>query len=133
MEADLILPIFEATFPETLRFATQNLVFKMEMLEAFLIRQACDILEGVIPKRENEREALISKEHMERLYVLTLMWSIGAFLELEDRAKLESFLRSNDKIRHALPTLQPDSDQTMFDFFVDDDGLYLYCSASSLF
>lgn len=126
MEADLILPIFEASFAETLRFATQNLVFKMEMLEAFLIRQACDILEGVIPRRENEREALIGKEHMERLYVLTLMWSVGAFLELDDRSKLEKFLRSNDKIRHALPAIDPDSDQTMYDFFVDEDGTPLF-------
>lgn len=55
----------------------------------FLFSQACDLLQGLIPQREelgHEKDAVIlSREHYERLYVFVIMWSVGAFLELDDR------------------------------------------------
>ena len=33
------MDLFEQSFPNVLRYATQNLVFKMEVLEAFVIKQ----------------------------------------------------------------------------------------------
>ena len=33
------MTLFESSFADIYRFAIQNLVFKMEMLEAFIIRQ----------------------------------------------------------------------------------------------
>jgi len=50
-EQTLIMNLFESSFPELLRFATQNLTFRMDVLEAFIVRQACDLLEGLIPGR----------------------------------------------------------------------------------
>ena len=50
------------------------------------------------------------------------MWSIGAFLELDDRAKMEEFLRKHETIRLDLPKLQNDTEGSMFDFYVDDKG-----------
>lgn len=59
---------------------------------------------------------------MERLYVFTIMWCIGALLELDDRAKLEEFMRKNEEMpKLSLPEIS-DSEVTMFDFFVDTDG-----------
>ena len=97
----------------------------MEVLEAFVVRQACDLLQGLIPKRENEKESMLSKEHMERLYIFTLMWSLGAFFELEDRCKLENYMKNQDALKDALPKIEPDTDHTMFDYFVDDEGSFL--------
>ena len=38
-EHDIIMSLFEESFPYILRYAVQNLTFKMEMLEAFVITQ----------------------------------------------------------------------------------------------
>ncbi|KAG7248617.1 hypothetical protein CRUP_006010 [Coryphaenoides rupestris] len=45
---------------------------------------------------------------MERLYVFALMWSVGALLELDDRRKMESWMRSN--VQLDLPVIPPDSE-----------------------
>ena len=45
----------------------------------------------------------VSAEHLERLYVFTLMWSIGSFLELADRAKLAQFIQAAHDIKLDLP------------------------------
>ena len=57
------------------------------------------------------------------------MWSIGAFLELDDRSKIEDWLRHSEEMekRLDLPVIPSDSDATMFDYMVDHNG---GCSAS---
>ena len=46
------------------------------------------------------------------------MWSIGSLLELDDRSKLESFMKDNFELD--LP--ETTEHQTMFEFFVNDSG-----------
>jgi len=84
--------------------------------------QCCDLLEGLIPKDEKDATPL-KREHYERLFIFTLMWSVGAFLELDDRAKMEEWLRDNAEIVTLdLPEIPSGSDATMFDFLVDPTG-----------
>lgn len=64
----------------------------------------------------------VTREHMERLYVFALMWSVGALLELDDRRKMESWLRRHDSIRLDLPDLSSRGEDTMFDYHVASDG-----------
>ena len=64
----------------------------------------------------------MTRQHFEHLYVFTVMWSVGAFLELDDRAKLEEFIRGSEEFKLDLPEIPSDSDATMFDHFVDNDG-----------
>ena len=45
-----------------------------------------NILEGLIPGEDAAKPADAS--HLEKLFVFSLMWSIGALLELEDRKKV---------------------------------------------
>ena len=54
-----------------------------------------------------------------------VMWSVGAFLELDDRAKMEEFIRNNDEFMLDLPVIPSDSDYTMFDFLVDSSGEWI--------
>lgn len=61
---------------------------------------------------------------MERLYVFALMWSTGALLELDDRRKMEIWLRGNDSICLNLPDIPLDSEDTMFDYHVTADGMH---------
>lgn len=80
---------------------------------------------GLIPKKEEKDTTQLSREHYERLYVFTLMWSIGAFLELDDRAKLEEYMRSSTEFKIDLPVLPAEGEHTMFEYFVDEKGLRL--------
>lgn len=70
----------------------------------------------------------LSREHLERLYVFALMWSIGALLELDDRRRMDIWLRGNDSIHLNLPDIPHGSEDTMFDYHVTADGVYALIS-----
>lgn len=69
------------------------------------------------------------------------MWSIGAILELDDRLKLEIFIRENVDLD--LPVIAEDSGHTIFEYFVSDSGLlfanfllsfsYFFCNCFEAF
>ncbi|XP_065102327.2 dynein axonemal heavy chain 5 [Paramisgurnus dabryanus] len=123
-EGLVLRDLFSSSFPELYRFSVQSLQFKMEMLEAFIIMQCINMLQGLIQPKEQGGE--LSREHMERLYVFALMWSVGALLELDDRMKLENWLRRHDNIRLDLPVIPPNSEDTMFDYYVTNDGQWVH-------
>ncbi len=76
-----------------------------------------NLLEGLIPTKETGGCA--SSKHLERLFVFCLMWSLGALLELEDRDKLEAYIRAHDS---GIDIPQTQSGETVFEFMVDTDG-----------
>uniref|UniRef100_A0A3B4UR94 Dynein axonemal heavy chain 5 n=1 Tax=Seriola dumerili TaxID=41447 RepID=A0A3B4UR94_SERDU len=115
-EAEVLRELFSSSFSELYRFSVQSLEFKMDMLEAFVIMQCINMLQGLIPPKEQCGD--LSREHLERLYVFALMWSIGALLELADRRRMDIWLRANDSIHLNLPEISCDSEDTMFDYHV---------------
>ncbi|GLD72672.1 dynein heavy chain 5, axonemal isoform X1, partial [Lates japonicus] len=125
-EADVLRELFSSSFSELYRFSVQSLEFKIDMLEAFVIMQCINMLQGLIPPKEQYGD--LSREHLERLYVFALMWSIGALLELDDRRKMEIWLRGNDSIYLNLPDIPLDSEDTMFDYHVTADGQWIHWS-----
>jgi len=50
------------------------------------IRQALDLMEGLMLTSEDNKE--ITAPHLQKLIVFSIMWSLGAMLELEDRKKV---------------------------------------------
>uniref|UniRef100_A0A8C7NSW9 Dynein, axonemal, heavy chain 5 n=1 Tax=Oncorhynchus mykiss TaxID=8022 RepID=A0A8C7NSW9_ONCMY len=123
-EGEVLRELFSSSFPELYRFTVHCLEYKIDMLEAFVIMQSINMLQGLIPAKEQCGE--VSRQHVERLYVFALMWSIGALLELEDRRKMESWLRGNDNIHLDLPDIPSDSEDTMFDYHVTTDGQWVH-------
>ncbi|XP_033755107.1 LOW QUALITY PROTEIN: dynein heavy chain 5, axonemal-like [Pecten maximus] len=121
-EQGIIMDLFERSFKQLYQYSVQNFEFKMEVLEAFVITQATKIMTGLIPVKDDKDSNQITAAHYERLYIFTLMWSIGAFLELDDRAKLEEYIRNTDEVTLDLPPCRHDSDESMFDFFVNNEG-----------
>lgn len=95
-------------------FISTSCVAKMIILECMYIRQSVDLLQGLIPNSEEQSKQL-SKQHLGKLFIFTLMWSLGALLELEDRAKMEEFLK-NQNVNAALPPIK--DDETIFEYFV---------------
>lgn len=62
------------------------------------------------------------------MYIFVLMWSIGAFLELDDRVKLEEFMRKDEEIKLDLPEIPADADYNMYDFYVNQQGQRSTCT-----
>ena len=59
-----------------------------QIIECMFIRQAIDLLEGLIPGGDDAKE--INTDHLKKLIMFSMMWSLGALLELEDRKKVVS-------------------------------------------
>ncbi|CAL4066409.1 unnamed protein product, partial [Meganyctiphanes norvegica] len=62
-----------------------------------------------------------TEDHIERIFVFAMMWSIGAFLEEPDRRKFHMYL-SEDYSYLNLPPCMTDTSNTVFDYKVDDKG-----------
>ena len=54
-----------------------------------------------------------------RLFVFAVMWSVGALLELEDRVKMEVFLKGHSA---HLDLPHTEGEQTIFEFMVNEQG-----------
>jgi len=50
------------------------------------IRQAIDLLEGLLPRGDDNKD--LRPDHLKRLILFAIMWSLGALLELDDRKKV---------------------------------------------
>ncbi|XP_023932721.1 dynein heavy chain 5, axonemal [Lingula anatina] len=121
-QADVIFSLFEGIFPELYQYILQSLNPKMTILECMYIRQAIDVLEGLIPEKGDSKDDKdISKAHLEKLIVLSIMWSLGALLELDERKKLEEFL-NNKKNDVSLDLPPVEGDETIFEYIVTSAG-----------
>ncbi|XP_066479011.1 dynein axonemal heavy chain 5 [Tiliqua scincoides] len=123
-EAEILRQLYTSSFPDLYRYSIQSLEYKIEMLEAFVIMQSINMLQGLIPCKEQGGE--ITAEYLERLYIFSLMWSIGALLELEDRCKMEHWLREHETIKLDLPNIPKGSEDTIFDYYVTNNGKWMH-------
>ncbi|XP_078503479.1 dynein axonemal heavy chain 8 isoform X2 [Lissotriton helveticus] len=118
-EKDILQDLYDKVFEQAYLYMFLNLNPKMELLECNYIMQSLNILEGVIPTKE--AGGIMGPEHLQRLFLFALMWSLGSLLELESRDKLEAFLRSHES-KLDLPTADPAYKQPIFEFLVNEKG-----------
>uniref|UniRef100_A0A2K5U8Y9 Dynein axonemal heavy chain 5 n=1 Tax=Macaca fascicularis TaxID=9541 RepID=A0A2K5U8Y9_MACFA len=120
-EAEILRQLYTESFPDLYRFCVQNLEYKMEVLEAFVIMQSINMLQGLIPLKEQGGE--VSRAHLGRLFVFALLWSAGAALELDGRRRLELWLRPAGTLDLPPPAGPGD---TAFDYYVAPDGTWTH-------
>ncbi|XP_064627182.1 dynein axonemal heavy chain 5-like isoform X2 [Lineus longissimus] len=111
---DTIYNLFEH-FGDIHAYIIQSLNPKMEILECNYIRQAMDLMDGLLPPGDESKN--MSKEHVGKLTVFAMMWSLGSLLELEDRKKLEDFMT-----KFSLDLPPTEGDDTIFEYVVNDKG-----------
>ena len=114
----IILGVFEKCFAELYTTVSRTLQAKMKVLECVYIRQTIDILDGLMKMGEEQRD--VKDDHLQRMVVFSIMWSLGAMLELTDRWRLEEKWRSMKEFKLPLPPKKEDS--SMFDFVVDEQS-----------
>ena len=82
------------------------------------------MLEGLLPspiaQGKDQQVTILPPNHIEKLFVFALMWSVGALLELDDRAKMEAYLK--EKTSLALPPVSAERGDTIFEYVVNDSG-----------
>nr|KAF6461745.1 dynein axonemal heavy chain 8 [Molossus molossus] len=118
-EATVFQTLYDKIFEDIYTYVKLNLNPKMQLLECNYIMQSLNLLEGLIPSKEEGGVSCV--EHLHKLFVFGLMWSLGALLELENREKLEAFLRGHES-KLDLPDIPKDENQTMYEFYVTDYG-----------
>uniref|UniRef100_H0WXE9 Dynein axonemal heavy chain 8 n=1 Tax=Otolemur garnettii TaxID=30611 RepID=H0WXE9_OTOGA len=118
-EATTFQNLYDKAFEDAYTFMKLNLSPKMQLLECNYIVQSLNLLEGLIPSKEEGGISCV--DHLHKLFVFALMWSLGAPLELENREKLENFLRTHES-KLDLPEIPKGTNQTMYEFFVTDYG-----------
>ena len=118
-ESDILIALFDGSFNDIFNYVYVLLEAKMELLQCNYITQACVLLEGMLMGKEEG--VSLTQNHLEHLYIFSLMWSVGALLELNNRDKMEEWIREN-KSDLDLPKCEPDSGDTIFEFVPNKDG-----------
>ncbi|XP_069810981.1 dynein axonemal heavy chain 8 isoform X3 [Dendropsophus ebraccatus] len=118
-EKDVFQALYETVFEDAYTYMHQNLHPKIQLSECSYITQSINLLKGSIPAEAEH--SVTDSSHLHRLFAFTLMWSLGALLELECRDHLEAFLRSH-KSKLDLPEAEAGAGQPMFEFLVNENG-----------
>uniref|UniRef100_A0A8D2M816 AAA+ ATPase domain-containing protein n=1 Tax=Zonotrichia albicollis TaxID=44394 RepID=A0A8D2M816_ZONAL len=124
-EAELLQSLYDRIFEPAYTYMKLNLNPKMELLECNYIMQSINLLEGLIPLKEER--GVSATQLLHKLFNFAIMWSLGALLELDSRDKLEAFIRAHDS-KLDLPKIPRDSNQTMYEFYVTDRGAWEHWS-----
>ncbi|XP_062548437.1 dynein axonemal heavy chain 8 [Armigeres subalbatus] len=119
--ADSLRKFFHKIYDDLHTFVQTKLAAKMKILESIYIRQCCDILEGLIAPKEEGTAIELPDKHLERLFLFSVMWSLGAVLELEDREKMGEFIAKHPS-KMKWPKLQPG--ETIFEYVVSQEGTW---------
>ncbi|KAK2859784.1 hypothetical protein Q5P01_004404 [Channa striata] len=115
-QADALKLCFDSCYQDLLDFVSTAVSPKMQVLECMYIRQTIDLLQGLLPAAEEKQSC---HGNVGRLFVFAVMWSLGALLELDDRAKMEAFLKAHNS---SLDLPHTEVDQTIFEFLVNEQG-----------
>ncbi|XP_076264862.1 dynein heavy chain 8, axonemal kl-3 [Rhynchophorus ferrugineus] len=115
-EADTLRALFARSFGDMHGYLQAKLKPKMFIREALYIRQCYVVLQGILDISEEPK--IWTDKQLERLYLFSAMWSLGALLELEDRAKLEAFALEHPS-KHDWPKCR--ENETIFEYVVNPD------------
>ncbi|XP_064515055.1 dynein axonemal heavy chain 5-like isoform X4 [Pseudopipra pipra] len=120
--SDVLWNCFNAVFQDVMDFVFSAVTPKMSILECMYIKQAIDLLQGLLSDRDEKQ---FSEKHLARLFIFAVMWSAGALLEPDDKLKMELFLRKHSAVKE-LPTVN--EEETMFEFGIDSCGQWEHWS-----
>ncbi|KAJ1555489.1 Dynein heavy chain 8, axonemal, partial [Nowakowskiella sp. JEL0078] len=123
-EGAVLEPLFTNSFGAAVNYLTIELHAKMYIMTVSYIINCTTLLTGLIPKIEANKSQ-ISADHLEKLYVFSLFWSMGALLELDERKKMQIFLLEKCPYLK-YPPLDPNTPDTFFEYFVSETGQWCH-------
>ncbi|CAG7714181.1 unnamed protein product [Allacma fusca] len=128
-ESSLFGLLFDRIFTDLMNFIKINTSPKMFTMESMAIKQATDILVGLIPTKDvagaNKQEKSMTNVHLEHFFLFSLMWSAGALLEIGDREKLQEFFLTHES---GLDWPKINFGETVFEYTVNPTGQWEHWS-----
>ncbi|XP_036143732.1 dynein heavy chain 8, axonemal [Monomorium pharaonis] len=124
-EARVLRTLFDQIYGDAHTFVQTKLQAKMMILEALYIRQCIDLLEGLNVGNSDPTKTLLAEYHIEKLFLFSLMWSLGAMLELDGRLALQEYLINHESHCNWPKCIE---DETIFEYLVSDDGKWMHWS-----
>ncbi|XP_018316536.1 dynein heavy chain 8, axonemal [Mycetomoellerius zeteki] len=121
-EARVLRALFHKIYGDAHTFVQTKLQTKMMLLEAVYIRQCIDLLEG-LNVGNSDPTKILSEQHIEKLFLFSLMWSLGAMLELDGRFALQEYLMNHESNCNWPKYTE---DETIFEYLVSDDGKWVH-------
>ncbi|XP_057658943.1 dynein axonemal heavy chain 5 [Diorhabda carinulata] len=151
-EMDIFQHLFDESFSKMFNWGAQNLSMVIDVLQCNITLQMINLLEGLIPKQQTveedisaaksdagdledeiiednekiEENRIFTSEHLSKLYVFALVWSMGAFLETEDRIKYDVFIKEELGFLDLPINDRKNQDATVFDYVVNIDGEWVH-------
>ncbi|XP_055685262.1 dynein axonemal heavy chain 8-like [Lutzomyia longipalpis] len=110
---------FDRGFRELLELITTELSPKMQITRNAYAKQCTEILDTLLSNHKNPPD----DETVQRMTIYSMIWSLGAVLDGNDRRIFEKFTRSN---LAELPWPQTEGKQSIFDFFINKTGNWDY-------
>ncbi|CAD1473088.1 unnamed protein product [Heterotrigona itama] len=123
-QVEVLNNFFNKIYDDAHTFVQTKLPAKMQLLEALYIRQCIDLLDGLLGTNKDTTRTL-PEYHIEKIFLFSLMWSLGAVLELDERNLLQEFLL-NHQSKCNWPKCK--EDETIFEYLVSDDGQWMHWS-----
>ncbi|KAK9893078.1 hypothetical protein WA026_023570 [Henosepilachna vigintioctopunctata] len=115
-ESSVFKNLFNSIYDDLQLLVLVKLQPKMFLREAMYIRQCCDVLEGILDLKDETK--IWTDKQLERYFLFSIMWSLGALLELDDRAKMEDFVTKHPS-KLEWPKCQ--ENETIFEFLVNSE------------
>ncbi|XP_048268511.1 dynein axonemal heavy chain 8 [Bombus terrestris] len=123
-QVEVLNNFFNKIYNDAHTFVQTKLPTTMHLLEALYIRQCIDLLDGLLGTNKDTAKTL-PEYHIEKIFLFSLMWSLGAVLELDERNALQEFLL-NHQSKCNWPKCK--EDETIFEYLVSDDGQWIHWS-----
>lgn len=123
-EVGILQPLFNKHYGNITQFLTLDLHPKMIIYKTSYIANVITLLTELIPRNEASKTQ-VPAEHLERLFVFSVMWSIGSLLELDERKKLQVFMMEKCA-ELKFPPLDPNSVDTIYEYFVNEAGQWAH-------
>lgn len=115
---------FMNLYDDTFQFLRAKLTAKMNLLEAHYIQQTLSVLDGLLDS-SGSKKGDKSTVHIERLFLFSVMWSLGAALESDERLQFEAYVT-----KHRSKPKWPNrsADETIFEYMVGSNGEWQHWS-----
>ncbi|XP_028156116.1 dynein heavy chain 8, axonemal [Ostrinia furnacalis] len=127
-ESDSLRNAFNKVYDDVHSFVQQKLPAKMKLLEAIYVRQAIDVLIGLL-QIEIPGGKMHTDRHLERLFIFAMMWSLGAVLELDARTRMAEYM-TKLPVKMDWPGAKSKEWIMPFEFMVTETGVWQHWSES---
>jgi len=124
-EVAVFEPLFNRSFGIATQYVNSELHPKMICPVNNYISTCCTMLNGLIPKSDGKTS--VSSSFLENIFVFSMFWSFGSLLELDERKMFQEFCFQNIPDLN-YPKLDPETQDTIYEFFVDDNGEWCHWS-----